>query len=101
MLSLLVQVLIVCFPGQIASLTGGETGNESPLAVEMYELRFVKVRKPLTLFLNLQWSIRRYRILYCNSFRHCLLRSRYLNGIRWKGLSNCHLRGLHSRRIRT
>lgn len=46
----LTLVLIVCSLGQIASLTGGETGNESPLAVEMYGCLIVRLEQATDIF---------------------------------------------------
>lgn len=86
------------FIGQIASLTGAESGNESPLAVEMC----VSFILPYFHYLiSPQRPIRRQSLEYRCPFRRRILRRRDHHGIQRSRITDRHLRGVDPGSIRT
>lgn len=76
--------------GQIASLTGGETGNRSPLSIEM----LVILPPVLTrAYLSLQWTFRHDGFSYCDRLCNNLLHRRYHYCLQGSSFPDRHLRG--------
>jgi magnesium-transporting ATPase (P-type) len=63
--------------GQIAALTGGESGNKSPLGVEMYAGSNTASIDPFLTALRLQRPIRRRGFLHRYRLRYRVLCGRY------------------------
>lgn len=94
--------------GQIAALTGGESGNKSPLAVEMYVSCFhccPQSRNASIRFANiivlLQCALRGLRLYRRYLLRHRLLHCRYHHFVQRRWSRHRHLRRVHFGRLRT
>jgi hypothetical protein len=89
---LLFTKLLFFHLGQIASLTGGESGNESPLAVEMYVLSICHHFQEIVYLRSIiQWTICHNRVLHCYPFRYRFLCCGYHHRIQRKGGTNRHI----------
>ncbi len=87
--------------GQIAALTGGESGNKSPLGTEMYA-KISRLFFFFAFFSNnsvCQLALRRHGLHHRRHFRDRLLRSRYHHSLQGQRCGDGHIRCLDSGRV--